>query len=173
MPEQSEQTIEQEEQQPQQEAEPNGVAETEPNGKAEEAAYWKSRSRNWEKQYKELKASAEENAEAKQHAIDEAKRADSAEAALAAATRELAVMKAAKEANVDADLLARMSGDTPEAIADNAKALAAGIKAAQAYPAVEDNGSAKQPPMTLSDIDAIKDDAQRRAAYTEYYERHL
>ena len=173
MSEQNDPAIEQEEQQAQQEAEPNGVAETEPNGAADEAAYWKSRSRSWEKQFKELKAAADENAGAKQHAIDEAKRADEAEAALAAANRELAVLKAAKEAGVDAGLLARMSGDTPEAISENARALAAGIKAAQAYPAVEDNGSAKQAPMTLSDIDSIKDDAQRRAAYASYYEKHM
>lgn len=157
--------------QPEQPAEPNGVAQAEPKGTAgdEDASYWKSRSRDWERQFKELKAESAENADAKQHAVEEAKRADDAEAALKAANRELAVLKAAAEANVDAALLARMTGDTPEEIAGNAQMLADGIKAAQAYPMVVDNGSQKKAPMTLADIDAIQDDAQRRAAYTDYF----
>jgi len=159
-------------QEPPNQAEPNGAAGTEPNGKADDAAYWKTRSRNWEKQFKDLKATADENAAAKQAAIDEARRADDAEAALAAANRELSVLRAASEAGVDAAVLARMTGDTPEEIAANASMLAESIKASQAYPAVVDNGSRKPQPMTLSDIDAIEDDALRRAAYADYYARN-
>lgn len=166
----NEQQEDQEQAQPQ--AEPNGVAATEPNGKAEEdAEYWKSRSRGWEKQFKELKAERDELSDAKRQAVDEAKRADEAQAALAAANRELAVLKAASAANVDAALLAKMTGDTPEEIAQNAQMLADGIRAAQAYPVVEDKGNQKQGPMTLEDIDAIQDEAQRRKAYAEYYSK--
>lgn len=158
--------------QAQPQAEPNGVAATEPNGKAEEdAEYWKSRSRGWEKQFKELKAERDELSDAKRQAVDEAKRADEAQAALAAANRELAVLKAATAANVDAALLAKMQGDTPEEIVQNAQMLAEGIRAAQAYPVVEDKGNQKQGPMTLADIDAIQDEAQRRKAYAEYFSK--
>ena len=136
---------------------PNGVAATELNGKAEEdAEYWKNRSRGWERQFKELKAERDELSDAKRQAVDEAKRADDAEAALSAANRELAVLKAASQAGVDASLLAKMQGDTPDEIAQNAQMLADGIRAAQAYPVVEDKGNQKQPPMTLDDIDAIQ-----------------
>ena len=166
-------TIEQQEdQQAQPQAEPNGVAATEPNGKAaEDADYWKSRSRGWEKQFKELKAERDELAGAKEFATGESERADKAEQALKAANRELAVLKAASAANVDATLLAKMQGDTPEEIAHNAHMLADGIRAAQSYPVVEDKGNQKQGPMTLDDIDAIQDEAQRRRAYAEYYSR--
>lgn len=164
-------------QEPQEEAteqaEPNGVAATEPNGKADEdAEYWKSRSRGWEKQFKELKAERDELSDAKKQAVDEAKRADDAEAALNAANRELAVLKAASQAGVDANLLAKMQGDTPEEIAQNAQMLAEGIRAAQPYPVVEDKGNQKVGPITLDDIDAIKDDRQRRQAYADYYSKH-
>lgn len=151
-------------------AEPKGMAATEPNGKADEDAdYWKSRSRGWEKQFKELKAEADELKGAKEFATGETKRADDAEEALRAANRELAVLKAAAAANVDANLLAKMQGDTPDEIAQNAQMLAEGIKAAQAYPTVVDNGNQKRGPLTLSDIDAIQDEAQRRKAYAEYF----
>ena len=154
-------------------AEPNGVAATEPNGKAEdEASYWKSRSRGWEKQFKELKAEIDELKGAREFATGETKRADDAETALAAASRELAVLKAAATANVDPALLAKMTGDTPEEIAANASMLAESIKASQAYPPTVDNGSQRQRPMTLSDIDSIEDGAQRRAAYAEYYAKN-
>ena len=137
--------------------EPNGVAATELNGKAEEdAEYWKNRSRGWERQFKELKAERDELSDAKRQAVDEAKRADDAEAALSAANRELAVLKAASQAGVDANLLAKMQGDTPDEIAQNAQMLADGIRAAQAYPVVEDKGNQKAGPMTLDDIDAIQ-----------------
>ena len=158
--------------QAEQQAEPNGVAATEPNGKADEdAEYWKNRSRGWERQFKELKAERDELAGAKEFATGETKRADDAETALAAANRELAVLKAAAEANVDANLLAKMTGDTPEEIAQNAQMLADGIKAAQPYPIVEDKGNQKAAAMTLDDIDAIQDEAQRRRAYAEYYSK--
>ena len=146
----------------------------EPNGKADEDAdYWKSRSRGWEKQFKELKAEADELKGVKEFATGETRRADEAEAALSAANRELAVLKAAAAVDVDAALLAKMQGDTPEEIAQNAQMLAEGIKAAQAYPTVVDNGNQKQGPMTLGDIDAIQDEAQRRKAYAEYFEKKM
>ncbi len=169
---QAEEQVEQPEQQEHadQKAEPNGMAGTEPNGKAEEdAGYWKSRSRSWEKQFKELKAEADELKGAKEFATGETKRADEAEAALNAANRELAVMKAARDANVDAALLSRMQGDTPEEIAQNAQLLVDGIKAAQAYPVVNDNGTQKAAPQTIEDIDAIEDRAERMEAYAKYY----
>lgn len=154
-------------------AEPNGAAQPEPNGKeGEDAEYWKSRSRGWEKQFKGLKAERDELSDAKSQAVAEAKRADDAESALAAANRELSVLKAASQAGVDAGLLARMRGDTPEEIAQNAQMLAEGMRAAQAYPVVEDAGNQKAGPMTLADIDAIQDDARRREAYAEYYRKN-
>ena len=163
------------EDQQQEQAEPNGVAATEPNGKAEPdvAEYWKSRSRNWEKQFKDLKTQMNELLDVREFATGETKRADDAETALKAAQRELAVMKAASEANVDAGLLAKMTGETPEEISENARMLADGIRAAQAYPVVEDKGSARKQPMTLEDIDAIKDEAARRKAYAAYYEKQM
>ena len=170
----AQETQEQQEAQEQAEpqAEPNGMAATEPNGKADEdAEYWKNRSRGWERQFKELKAERDELSGAKQLAVDESKRADTAEEALKAANRELAVLKAATAANVDANLLAKMTGETPEEIAQNAQMLADSIKAAQAYPVVEDRGNQKQGPLTLEDIDAIKDEAQRRKAYAEYFSK--
>lgn len=158
--------------QAQPQAEPNGVAATEPNGKVEEGVeYWRNRSRGWERQFKELKAEAEELKGAREFATGETRRADDAEAALSAANRELAVLRAASAANVDAALLAKMQGDTPDEIAQNAQMLADGIKAAQAYPVVVDNGNQRQGPMTLEDMDAIEDEAQRRKAYAEYYNR--
>jgi len=165
-----EQQQQQVEQEPEPQAEPNGMAGTEPNGKAdEEAEYWKNRSRGWEREFKELKAEADELKGAKEFATSETKRADDAEAALNAANRELAVLKAATAENVDAALLAKMQGDTPEEISQNAQMLAESIKAAQAYPTVVDNGNQKQAPMTLDDIDAIQDEAQRRQAYADYF----
>ena len=158
---------------PEPQAEPNGMADTEPNGKADEdAEYWKTRSRGWEREFKELKAEADELKGAKEFATSETKRADEAEAALNAANRELAVLKAASAANVDANLLAKMQGETPEEISQNAQMLAESFKAAQAYPTVVDNGSQKPAPMTLDDIDSIKDEAQRRQAYADYYMRN-
>lgn len=160
-------------QQAEPQAEPNGKAATEPNGKADEGAdYWKSRARGWERQFKELKAEADELRDAKELATGEAKRADEAEAALGAANRELAVLKAASAANVDPALLAKMQGDTPEEIAQNAQMLSEGMRAAQAYPAVVDNGNQKPGPVTLEDIDEIQDGAQRRKAYAEYFSKN-
>lgn len=108
---------------------------------------WKARSRHWEGRAKANKAKADEK--------------DAEIASLKAQiARTGAVAEVAREKGVDAGLLARMAGDTPEQIAENADALLAFAKG-PAFPDVPDAGGAGAAPVTVEDIEAIKDPAER------------
>lgn len=108
---------------------------------------WKARSRHWEGRAKANKAKADEK--------------DAEIARLKAQiARTGAVAEVAREKGVDAGLLARMAGDTPEQIAENAEALLAFAKG-PAFPDVPDAGGAGTAPVTVEDIEAIKDPAER------------
>lgn len=106
---------------------------------------WKAMARKWEKQAKENKAAADELAKLKEASMTEqelaAKRAEETEAQLREAQRKLNVYEAAKTAGIDASLLERMKGDTPEEIAANAEFIKASFAPAPKYPAVPDNGA--------------------------------
>lgn len=104
-----------------------------------------------------------------QAALAEAKAAAEAAAAEAeglkrAAARGRAVAEAAKEHGVDAEILARMAGDTPEEIADNAQALAAKVRAMPLYPATVDQAVVEAPKPSREAIAAIGNREERIAA---------
>lgn len=124
------------------------TAPAEPHGNVEPPADttdWKAMARKWEKQAKENKAAADELAKLKEASLTEqelaAKRAEETEAQLKEAQRKLNVYEAAKTAGIDASLLERMKGDTPEEIAANAEFIKASFAPAPKYPAVPDNGA--------------------------------
>lgn len=130
---------------------------------------WKALARKWEERAKANKdaADAYEALKASSKAdLDAANaRARELEAELAgikaAAERAEAVRQAAKAAGVDEAVLSRMSGDTAEEIADNARLLAEAAPR-RAYPAVSDGGApARAQGMTLAQIQEIKDPAAR------------
>ncbi|MCR2036245.1 hypothetical protein [Adlercreutzia mucosicola] len=129
--------------------EPRGAdpeAEPDPEPEADQTD-WKARSRQWESRAKAHKAKADEK--------------DAEIASLKAQiARTGAVAEVAREKGVDAGLLARMAGDTPEEIAENADALLAFAKG-PAFPDVPDAGGAGAAPVTVEDIEAIKDPAER------------
>lgn len=158
MPEEKEATEVQETKQA--EAEPNGEATAEPKGAAEDAEYWKSRSRSWERQFKELRAEADQAAEAGKRAADEAKRADEAQAALDEARRKLAAYEAAERHGVDPSTLLRMSG-TAEDMESNAEAVAEAIRSAHRYPEVPDNGQQNAQTVTVDSIESEADPVAR------------
>lgn len=132
---------------------------------------WKAEARKWESR-------AKENRDA-QKAAEEALAAksdyDSIKAELDAAVAERdklraekehanAVVEAAKAHGVDAELLARMSGD----VESNAEYLASMPK----YKPVHDGGEAKTEPVTRESIEAIADPVERvrmRAGHQELY----
>lgn len=79
-----------------------------------------------------------------------------------------AVQKAASEYNVDAALLARMSGDVDE----NAQFLAEQAKSAQKYPNVRDGGESSSQAITKDLIEAIENPVERvnmRAQHLDLY----
>lgn len=125
-------------------AEPHGAS-GEPASAAADATDWKAMARKWEKQAKENKAAADELAKLKEASMTEqelaAKKAEETEAQLREAQRKLNVYEAAKTTGVDAELLERMKGDTPEEIAANAEFVKASFGNAPRYPAVTDNGA--------------------------------
>lgn len=122
-------------------AEPHGSAET----AAEPQVDWKAEARKWEQRAKENKGAADELAKLREANMSEqekaAKRAETAEAQLREAQRKLSVYEAAKTAGIDASLLERMKGDTPEEIAANAEALKAAFGGMSKFPEVTDNGA--------------------------------
>lgn len=104
---------------------------------------------------------------AEKEAQEAAQRAETAERRVAEMEaqkmRSDLVTKAASEAGVSADVLARMTGDTEEEIAANAAILAEAIPKA-AFPSVSDNGNQPAATVTKEDIKSIKDPkAQLRA----------
>lgn len=130
-------------------AEPIEQTPAEPHGNAEPTADaqtdWKAMARKWEKQAKENKAAADELAKLKEASMTEqelaAKRAEETAAELREAKRKLHIYEAAKTAGIDASLLERMKGDTPEEIAANAEFIKSAIGSAPKYPIVTDNGA--------------------------------
>lgn len=131
----------------------------EPHGNVEPPADptdWKAMARKWEKQAKENKAAADELAKLKEASMTEqelaAKRAEETEAQLREAQRKLNVYEAAKTAGIDASLLERMKGDTPEEIAANAEFIKASFAPAPKYPAVPDNGASAPTPSKRTEI---------------------
>ena len=130
-------------------AEPRGAGpETDPEPETEpDATDWKARSRQWESRAKAHKAKADEK--------------DAEIASLKAQiARTGAVAEVAREKGVDAGLLARMAGDTPEEIAANADALLAFAKE-PAFPDVPDAGGAGSGAVTVEDIEAIRNPVER------------
>lgn len=132
---------------------------------------WKRHSRDWEERSKTNLARAEA-AEAEKAALQADLEAAKAElAALQASnTRAEAVRSAAKAANVSEEVLARMSGESAEEIAENARILAAATQqGTPSYPSVPDNGAnGNAYGMTLEQINAIKDPTERVMARAKY-----
>ena len=146
----------------------------EPNGEGAEPTEpvdWKKHSRDWEERSKAnlARAEAAEADKAAMQADLEAARAELA-ALQASNTRAEAVRSAAKAANVDEAVLGRMTGETPEEIAENARILAAATQpASPSYPSVSDGGAGGQTyGMTLAQINAIKDPTERVMARAQY-----
>lgn len=109
---------------------------------------WKARARQWEGRAKSRQAQlAEKDAEIARMAAQIA-RAD-------------AVAEVAREKNVDASLLARMAGDTPEEIAANADALADFARSRPGYPDAPDDGAGRPSAMTREQIEAERDPVRR------------
>lgn len=135
--------------QPTEPIEPTEPTSAEPHGNAEPPAEpqtdWKAMARKWEKQAKENKAAADELAKLKEASMTEqelaAKRAEETAAQLKEAQRKLNIYEAAKTAGIDASLLERMKGDTPEEIAANAEFIKSSFGAAPKYPPIADNGA--------------------------------
>lgn len=146
---------------------------TEPHGTdGNDPIDWKKHSREWEERSKANLARAEQ-AEASNAAIQadlDAARAELA-ALQASNTRAEAVRTAAKAANVNEDVLSRMSGDSAEEIAENARILAAATvqQSGPSYPSVPDNGAGSGSyGMTLEQINAIKDPTERVMMRAKY-----
>ena len=99
-----------------------------------------------------------------------AEKAEKAEAELAAMKaereREQTVAEVAKKANVPADVLKLMRGDTAEEL-EGASALSAYVKSLHLYPEVPDGGAHTAPPVTKESISAIKDQRARMKARRE------
>lgn len=136
-------------------AEPHGASGN-PAGAAADPTDWKAMARKWEKQAKENRAAADELAKLKEASMTEqelaAKKAEETEAQLREARRRLSVYEAAKTAGVDAELLERMRGDTPEEIAANAEFVKASLGNAPKYPAVIDNGAPAPAPAKRAEV---------------------
>lgn len=128
---------------------PNVEPTAEPHGDAASATEpkvdWQAEARKWEKRAKENKEAADELARLKEASMTEqekaAQRAKETEDQLRDAQRKLNIYEAAKSAGIDASLLERMKGDTPEEIAANAEFIKASFGAASKYPTVSDNGA--------------------------------
>lgn len=151
---------------------------TEPQG-AGEPTDWKAEydklladSRKWERRAKDnaQKAKAYDELAAKsmtdaERADAATKRAEEAEAKIAEyerrAERAGIVSEVARQTGADAELLARMTGDTREEVEANAAWLAEKLADRRLYPSVSDKGQQHAPRMTDKDISAIKDPAER------------
>ena len=161
---------------------------TEPQGEGAQTEDWKAKydellkqTRKHEDRAKANYAKAKAYDEAAKHAeeadgklaelAEKAERAEKAEAELAAMRaereREQAVAEVAKKANVPADVLKLMRGDTAEELEGAAEALSAYIKSLHLYPEVPDGGARPAPPITKESISAIKDQRARMKARRE------
>ncbi len=132
-------------------------------------------SRRWEKRAKDNAAKAKEYDALQQQSMTDAeraeaavKRAEEAEAKVAEferqAERAALVAEVAGAADVDAEILARLTGDTREEIEANATWLADKLSERSLYPSVTDKGQQKTPGITEKDISAIKNPRERVAA---------
>ena len=126
------------------------TAEPEPQG---DGTDWKAEARKWQTRANNDKKARQEAEEKLEAQADYADIKAELEGLKAEKARNEAVRKAAKEHGVDADLLARMSGDVDE----NAQYLASLPK----YQPVHDSGEGGTPPITRESIEAIKDPVQR------------
>lgn len=165
--------------------EPMEGSATEPQGDGAKAEDWKAKYDELLKQTRKHEDRAKANY-AKAKAYDEAakhaeeadgklaeltEKAEKAEAELAAMKaereRERAVAEVAKKANVPADVLKLMRGDTAEELEGAAEALSAYVKSLHLYPEVPDGGAHPAPPVTKESISAIKDQRARMKARRE------
>lgn len=140
-------------------------------------------SRKWEGRAKSNaeKAKAYDEAQAKsmtdaERADRAEKRAEDAEAKLAAyekaAERTAIVSEVSEAKGVDAELLARMSGDSREEVEANADFIAERMAGASIYPSVSDGGRTAASPITREEIEAIRDPRERvrmRAKHIDLY----
>lgn len=158
---------------------------TEPHGEAEQNEDWKAKydellkqTRKHEDRAKANYAKAKAYDEAAKHAEEAdgklaelAEKAEKAESELAAMKaereREQTVADVAKKANVPADILTLMRGETADELKDAADALSAYIKSLSLYPEVPDGGARQAPSVTKESISAIKDRAARVRARAE------
>lgn len=157
----------------------------EPHGEDAQGKDWKAeyeklleQSRKWEARSKSNAEKARAYDEAAKAAADAdgklgdlAEKAEKAEAELAALKaereREQTVADVAKKANVPADILTLMRGDTAEELQAAADALSGYVKSLSLYPEVPDGGARQAPSVTKESISAIKDRAARVRARAE------
>lgn len=144
-----------------------------------------AQSRKWEERAKSNSAAAKRLSELEDASKTDAerlaeatKRAEEAEARVAdyerKAERAGIVAKVAADKGVDADWLSRMSGDTEEEVAANADYLLSKISGSRIYPSVGDRGQQSASPITVEQIEAIKDPKKRvmeRAKHIELYRK--
>lgn len=131
---------------------------TEPHGDGTEARDWKAEYEKLLEQSRKWEARSKSNAE----------KAEAELAALKAEReRERTVADVAKGANVPAELLSLMRGDTAEELQAAADALSGYVKSLSLYPEVTDGGARQAPSVTKESISAIKDRAARVRARAE------
>lgn len=165
--------------------EPHGAEPPEPTVSRAEYEKLLAESRKWEDRAKKnadaakrlaaLEDSTKTDAE---KLADATKRMEAAEAKLAdyerRAERDGIVAEVAADKGVDAEWLSRMAGDTREEVEANAEFIASRLSGAPIYPSVGDRGQQKAAPVTVEQIEAIKDPKKRvmeRAKHIELYRK--
>lgn len=137
----------------------------------EQSRKWEARSKSNAEKAKAYDDAAKAAADADGKLGDLTDRAEKAEAELAAmrAERERAATVAdiAKGANVPAELLSLMRGDTAEELQAAADALSGYVRSLSLYPEVPDGGAKHAPAVTKESISEIKDRAERMRARAE------
>lgn len=137
-----------------------------------------AQSRKWEDRAKANKAKADKADQMEEASRSDAEkladavaRAERAEAKVkeyeTRAERDAIVAEVADAKGIDRELLARMNGDDRESVEANADWLKAKLAAIPKYPTVDDNGG-KPSPVTVEQIEAIKDPAQRIKARAQH-----
>ena len=137
----------------------------------EQSRKWEARSKSNAEKARAYDEAAKAAADADGKLGDLADRAEKAEAELAALKaereRERTVADVAKGANVPADVLRLMRGDTAEELQAAADALSGYVKSLSLYPEVPDGGAKRAPAVTKESISAIKDQRARMKARRE------
>ena len=161
-------------------SEPQTVTREEYDKLLAESRKWESRAKENREAAKRLAEMEEANKSDAEKLADATKRAEEAEAKIAeyerAAERAEAIREVAAERGIDADILARMAGDTREEIEGNAEFIAAKLgelSGRPIYPSVVDAGHKPAPAVTKADIEAIKDPMERlkeRAKHIDLYQ---